>query len=188
MQQQQQAHDQLPATTTGAPAPVPVAFVVARTPQHALAGSECRSSRDGIAVRSSQVWQNGLHQQAQSRPVPAGDNCYGTAAVSQTATHAVLSRQLQLPLAAVAEQHGSSSAATASAAQAAIAEATDDCRRSFCSRSSRPASASAQLLRQSLGAFESTAGSAAAVKALAAQAEGLATALAAAARDAADAK
>jgi hypothetical protein len=64
----------------------------------------------------------------------------------------------------------------------------DDCRRSFSSRSSRPASASAQLLRQSLGAFESNAGSAAAVKALAAHAEGLATALAAAARDAADAK
>ncbi|KAF6251683.1 hypothetical protein COO60DRAFT_594359 [Scenedesmus sp. NREL 46B-D3] len=64
----------------------------------------------------------------------------------------------------------------------------DDCRRSFTGRSSRPASASAQLLRQSLGALESAAGSAAAVKALAAQAEGLATALAAAARDAADAK
>jgi hypothetical protein len=64
----------------------------------------------------------------------------------------------------------------------------DDCRRPLSSRSSRPASASAQLLWQSLGAFESTAVSAAAVKALAAQAEGLATALAAAARDAADAK
>jgi hypothetical protein len=190
--QQPRSHEQLPAAAEAAAAGgLQQDAVVTTTPaEHGPGGIACRASRDSpAAVRGSAVWRRVQQEPlAPSHPATTIEGrLAAAAAASQGSPHAVLSRQLQLPRAAVVEKHDSSALA-APAAEAAIAETLNDCGRLSSSRSSRPASASAQLLRQSLGAFESTAGSAAAVKALAAQAEGLATALAAAARDAADAK